>query len=209
MTSLCMASVSLFSGALPIVRRRFSRRFAHLDLGAHLLDFRRLFFECCSESCHTLFQFPHFPLLLEESLMLFEKLVEQHRVNRLVTDTVGFTFLIANDQIGINGFHVLGHEPELRDGLCVLLVMKGDRFQREDRVARVIHRSNIVFKASRGRSRTELTVRVNNYLCSSRGELVKDASDIASVSLASNSLYQIADIDVVGTGRCCEPGSRA
>ena len=46
--------------------------------------------------------------------MLFEKLVQQHRVHRVVTDGVNFPVLVAHDQRGVHLFHILSHETELR-----------------------------------------------------------------------------------------------
>src|SRR5437763_5027439 len=117
--------------------------------------------------CNCRFLLSYFTLFFKECLVLFQKLVEQHRVDGLVAHAVGLTLLVANDQSRVDRFYVFSHESKLRDGVWVFLIMKGDRSQREDRVASVIHRSNIVFKAPRGRSGTQLTVRVNKYLRSS------------------------------------------
>ncbi len=41
--------------ALLIVEGHLRRRFAHFELGAHLLDLRRLRFQRCAESLHSRF----------------------------------------------------------------------------------------------------------------------------------------------------------
>ena len=48
-------------------------------------------------------------LQLLNSQVLFEELVEQHRVHRLVAHTVRLAFVIASNQIGIHFFDFLGH----------------------------------------------------------------------------------------------------
>src|SRR2546430_15774646 len=65
------------SFSLPIVQRRLRCGFAHFELSANLLDFCILLCQplvYCAKGC---FQFFHFA-------MLFEELVEQHRVHRVV-----------------------------------------------------------------------------------------------------------------------------
>jgi len=69
--------------------------------------------------CHRRFQFSDRRLLFFHLAVLFEKLVEQHRVNRLITDGIGFSLLVAGHQIGIYLLHFLSHEPKLRDGIGV------------------------------------------------------------------------------------------
>ena len=43
--------------------------------------------------------------------MLFEKLVEQHRVHRVVTHAVDLTLLVASHQVGVDLFHLLSYQP--------------------------------------------------------------------------------------------------
>ena len=50
------------------------------------------------------------------ALVLFEKLVEQHRVDGLVAHAVGLTLLVANDQIRVDRFYVFSNESKLRYG---------------------------------------------------------------------------------------------
>ena len=51
--------------------------------------------------------------------MLFEKLVEQHRVHRFVANGVRLALFVASHQIGIYFFHLLGHQAELRDAVGI------------------------------------------------------------------------------------------
>src|SRR5215469_12031154 len=43
----------------------------------------------------------------------------QHRVHRLIAHGDNFPLVIASDQIGVDLFHLLGHQPKLRDALGV------------------------------------------------------------------------------------------
>src|SRR6266853_2760801 len=202
MTSLCIASVSLCSGALPIVRRRFSRRFAHLDLGAHLLDFRRLFFECCSESCHTLFQFPHFPLLLEESLMLFEKLVEQHRVHCFIADGVEVPLSVMGHQVGVHLRHLLGYQAELWDARLIQLglVMEGDGTQGQERLTGSGHVGDVPLESARGEKDPQLTLVIHVTGGATRADrLPRDTPDVAAVAHVRTT-YPTDTDNIIGGG---------
>ena len=84
-------------------------------LVAHLLDLCGLRFEGCLKLRNGCFQFLHLA-------MLFEKLIEQHRVHRFIAHGVRFSFFVAGHQIGVHLLHLLGHEAELRDTLRVKLL---------------------------------------------------------------------------------------
>ena len=66
--------------------------------------------------------------LLFNFAVLFQKLIEQHRVHRLVAHGVNLSFLVASHQSGIYLFHFLGDETELCDplGVNLLLLTEGD-----------------------------------------------------------------------------------
>src|SRR4029077_373371 len=95
--------------------------------------------------------------------MLLEKLVEQHSVYRLIPHGIRLAVAITSYQVGVHLFYLLGHEPELRDALGVdlLLVAEGDRLEREDRFACVVHRLDLILESRRGRGRTELAVSIH------------------------------------------------
>src|SRR4029077_18014465 len=155
-----------YSSALLTIPNRLRRRSAHLNLVADFLDFCVLLFRARNHSFHSFLQLTDCRLeilallgnrrllllklvvLLLHFLVLFQKLVEQHRVNGLVAHAIGLPLLVANDQVGVDRFYVFGNETELRYTCWVLLVLEGDRFQREDRVARVIHWFNVVLEAT-------------------------------------------------------------
>ena len=107
-----------------------------------------------SAVAHRRFQF-RWSLAVPHLAMLFKELVEHHRVHRVVAHGVRFSFFIAHHQIGIHLFNILGDEAKLRDALGVklLLVAEGNRFEREDRFARFVHRLDVLLKRA-----DELTV---------------------------------------------------
>ena len=141
--------------------------------------------------------------------VLFEELVEQHRVHRFVAHGVRLALLVAGHQIGIHLFHVLSHEAELRDALGVKLVLvaEGHRFERENRFARFVHRFDLVLETRRGSDRAELTVGIDDYSYASGNGGATNAGDkgarrefLASpmrIVLDSPASATIADIDVV------------
>jgi len=97
--------------------------------------------------------------------VLFQELVEQHRVHRFVANRVRLSFVVASHQIGIYFFHVLSNEAELRDALEVKLVLvaEGHRFQCEDRFARFVHRLDRILETLRRDDRAQLTVSIDYY----------------------------------------------
>src|SRR2546423_15481664 len=74
-----------------------------------------------------------------------------------------------------------------------MLVMEGNRLERENRFARLIHRSNRFLEMPRGDDRAELTVGIDNYSYASRDGCPTDASD-------KGGRLRSVDADVDGTG---------
>src|SRR6266849_3654499 len=143
--------------------------------------------------------------------MFFEELVQQHGVHRFVAHGVNFACFITSNQIRIHLFHVLGHKAELRDAIWVefFLVVEGDRFQREDRFAGLVHGLNRFLETLRGNDRAEMTVGVYDYCytcwngCPSDSgdkcsRLILYPADTNSARLASQT--SIADVDVFVAG---------
>jgi hypothetical protein len=60
----------------------------------------------------------------------FEKLIEQHRVHRVVAEGIKPSHRCRASPDRVDLFHLLGHEAELRDalGIDLFVVMEGDRF---------------------------------------------------------------------------------
>jgi len=96
--------------------------------------------------------------------VLFQKLVEQHRVYRFVPDGENFALGIACDQIGTDLLHVISYETELRSSLGVdlFLITERDRFQRQNRFAHFVHWLDVVFESLRGNDRAKLAVGPND-----------------------------------------------
>src|SRR5436309_12433616 len=87
--------------------------FAQLNLGAHFLNLRRLLFQFCFESINLLLLLRDGRSLVLYRKMFFEELIKQHRVHLVIAHAVGFSFLIAHNQIRIYVFHFLSNETEL------------------------------------------------------------------------------------------------
>ena len=84
--------------------------------------------------------------------MLFQKLVEQHRVNLLVADGFGLTLRVASHQIGIHLGHILDDQAKgkrLRN-IVLFVIAKTDRAESVERFAGSVHRLDVVFIPSRG-----------------------------------------------------------
>src|SRR5213080_3965440 len=111
--------------------------------------------------------------------MLFQELVEQHCVHRFVADGVWFSLLVTVHQIGVDLFHVLGNEAELRDALRVKIVFvaKGDRLKRENRFARLVHRFNRFLETNGGDDRAEMAVTANYYSYASGNGAPRNSRD--------------------------------
>src|SRR5207249_5991693 len=111
--------------------------------------------------------------------MFFEELIEQHRVHRFVAHAVGLSVGIASHQIGVDLLHFLGHESKLWDALGIKfqLVAEGDRFERENRFARLIHRLNRFLETRRGDDRAEVTVGIYDHSYTSSDGYSADSGD--------------------------------
>ena len=78
------------SAALLIVVDHLRRGFGHFNLGAHFLDLRRLLFELRRQRINPFFLFLHLA-------MLFEELVEQHRIHGFVTHGIDLPLIVASN----------------------------------------------------------------------------------------------------------------
>src|SRR6266404_7054508 len=132
--------------------------------------------------------------------MLFEELVKQHRVHRVVADAVRFSFVVAHYQIRVHFFNLLGHQSELRDALRIdpFLVMEGDRFKPKEHFAGLLHWPDFLFKPSGRGGRAKLTVSINeNGSSSGRG----DTENLGDKAAVANVLTNMTDTDnVIGRG---------
>jgi hypothetical protein len=81
--------------------------------------------------------------------VLFEELIEQHRVHLIVTHSIDVTAFVADHEVRVCLFYVFGHESELLYAFSInlLLIAEGNRFEREQRFARFVHWFDLLFKA--------------------------------------------------------------
>ena len=89
------------------------------------MDLRGLLFQLRSEIFNLLLLFLHFGVL-------FEELVEQHRVHCFISHGVYLPIGVACHQIWVYPLDLLGHEAELRDTIRIKLVFvaEGDGLER-------------------------------------------------------------------------------
>ena len=92
--------------------------------------------------------------------MLFEELVEQHRVHGVVANGIDFTVLIAHHKVRIHFRYFFGDQTKLRRVGRIALVVKRHRFKCQDGLAGLVNRFNPLLKAPRRTGRTKLTVGV-------------------------------------------------
>src|SRR5438034_9473047 len=100
--------------------------------------------------------------------MLFEKLVEQHRVDCFIADRVRFAVGVVNNEGWIDLFHFFGYEAKLLKPFRInlLFVAESDRPQREESIACVAHALHILLKTNRGRCRANFAGGVYLTSCS-------------------------------------------
>jgi hypothetical protein len=119
------------------------------ELCVHFLDLRCLFVETRSElrKCRLevlllvrdrRFQFSDCRLLCLHLAVLFEKLVEQHRVHHLVAHAFQLAFIVAIHQSGVHFFHLLGDQAKSERLRRIKLLFKteADRLKQVKRLTR-------------------------------------------------------------------------
>ncbi len=88
--------------------------------------------------------------------MLFEELVEQHRVHCVIPDGENFSLSVFDDQVWIYLLYFLGDQPELGCGCVVSLVVEGHWLESQDRFTALIHWFYVFFEPRRGSGRAKL-----------------------------------------------------
>src|SRR5947207_15263935 len=134
--------------------------------------------------------------------MLFEELVEQYCVYRFVAYGLDLAFGIASHQVGIHFFHFLSDESK-HDGAIgfnLLFITEGDRFERQDGFASLVHKFDLVLEPSRGDKRADLVVGIDVNCPARRGRGI-NISNPGGVALASNPSDASADTDIATAGR--------
>ena len=89
---------------LLIVTHHLRRRSTHFHLIVDLSDLRGLLFQLRGELFNLLLLFLHFAVL-------FEELIQQHRVYRLVAHSINFSIGVVTDQSTIYLFHLRSLAP--------------------------------------------------------------------------------------------------
>ena len=126
--------------------------------------------------------------------MLLEKLVEQHRVHRLVTDRGDVALRVVGHQVGVHLRHLLGHEAELRDAQLVQLrlVMEGHRTQGQKSLTGSGHVGYVRFEPERGEKHAQLASVVHVTSASTRPNRLTGNSGDKCATLA------VPDADCIG-----------
>src|SRR5437762_87831 len=80
--------------------------------------------------------------------MLFKELVEQHGIHRLITHSVRLSIGVASHKGRIYLLDLLRYQPKLRRTIRINLpfVPETNRLKREDSLARLIHRLDVVLE---------------------------------------------------------------
>ncbi len=129
--------------ALLIVQNGLRWGPAHFKLCIHFLQARSKRFNLFLLACDSCALF----LVLS---VLFQKLIQQHRVHCVVPHGIDFAVLIAHHQVGVHLGYFLGNQTELRRAFAVALVVKAHRLKRQDRFAGLVHRFNLMLEPPRG-----------------------------------------------------------
>src|SRR6266700_3415639 len=95
--------------------------------------------------------------------VFFKKLIEQHRVHRVVAYGVDLAVLVADYQVRIYLSYVLSNQPKLRSVCGGALVVKCHWLQRKNSFAGPVHRFNVLLKSARGTGRAELAGGVDQH----------------------------------------------
>ncbi len=136
------ASVAPSQLPLLIIDDDLPRRLVKFHFVAHFLNELSLLFQFRFENLYFL-------LLRLNHAVLFEKFIEQHRVDRFIPDSVRLTFSITSYQVWIDLLHLLSYEAKLWDPIRIelALIVKRHWFQAKDRFARLIHRFDLILEA--------------------------------------------------------------
>src|SRR5262245_757752 len=152
--------------------------------------------------------------------MLFEELIEQHRVDLIVANAVGFPFFVHCYQRRIHLCYFFSNQTKLGDVGLVVLVVEGHRFKRENRFTGLVHGVNILLEPLRGDASTNTELagdRVNRYVATERAT-TENASDkgLRLGSLEANTDGIVirattvgANFDIVTTSHNIDTGAAA
>ena len=140
--------------------------------------------------------------------MFLEKLVEQHRVDRVVSHTVDLPVFIPDCEARIDLSHLLGDEAIFKTlaWIDLFLVSEGYRLERKQGLAGIVHRLDGLFVTARGSRVTKQTsghVHGNGVRSATTYRAGVNIADVGVIGLPSDTRHPGADIDVTVT-RCCQ-----
>src|SRR6266508_3526998 len=163
----------------------------------HPLKLRRLLFKPGQHNVHFLFLFFNGGLQFLDFAVLFEKLIEQHGIDRFVADRFRFAIPMPGHKVGIDLSHFLGNQPkrERARWINLLLVTEAHRPEGEDRFAGLRHRPDLILVAPGGGKRPDFVIAVDVNGPGS-GDRIVNIADASSVALASNASDLVTDADV-------------
>src|ERR1041385_7033609 len=95
--------------------------------------------------------------------MLFQKLIEQHRIDRFVTDGLWFSFFVTGDQVRADFSHILGDQTK-RERLVrveIFFVTVRDWLEQINARAGFLHRLDIFLEPARRRKGSDLVVGID------------------------------------------------
>jgi len=192
-TSACEETCLYISTILFVIYNPRSPLFA-LDLRCHLLQTRSQRFDLRLLARNSRFQFLDFT-------MLFEKLVQQHRVHGIVANSLEFAVAVAFDQIRAYLFDFLCNESKAKRtrAFNLRLVAKAHWPETVNGFAGLFHGSDFILETARRYLGTEFTVGINvNRLGPAR--LIPDIPDVTAVARVLTA-DAVADTDnVIGRG---------
>ena len=178
------------------------QRLGCINLRAHLLNLRGLFLQTGVDCLERRFQFL-------DLLVLFEELVEQHRIHCVVAYGVDLAISVAHHQIRVHVGYFLGNQTKLRRTTSVALVMERHRLERQERFAGFVHRFNLFLEPARGAGGPELTVDIYKDWqgVSTSGRHAANAGDKGSCLKKADAsgvritgFTRVTDIDIVVAG---------
>src|SRR5437867_10334248 len=149
--------------------------------------------------------------------MLFEELVEHHRVDLLVADGLGFSFFVQQYQVRIHFCYIFSNQAKTGQVGRVALVAERHWVKQNERFAGVAQGFNVLLEPRRGGYGTQLAGRVNEHKrrqCSDvrtedtadegfRGRTKygnKVVADADGVEFAGNTGHAGTDTDIVVPG---------
>src|SRR6516225_11660696 len=172
--------MSVTVASLLITHNRLRSGSAEFKLCVHFLQARSQRVNLLLLACGICFQFLN-------SLVLFQKLVEQHRVYRFVANAHNLSFLVASDKLRIHFLYFLRNQAELWNLVRIelFLVTEGHRLECKDRFAGLIHWLNCFLESRRGNNRAELVVGTDDYSYSTWNSCTADADNKGGVLRSS------------------------